>query len=106
MAFGAFILDPKDRTADFMQFDDLFAKGIIIGGEVKAKTMFFDLPGQQHVGGIWKHHSLTDLRLGESPPGVYPEVAVPRVPTLRDSFTIYYGCDQYFVRFTENPDRG
>ena len=104
--FGVFVLDPRDRTADFMQFGDLFAKGIIIGGEVKARTMFFDLPGQQHVGGIWKHHSLTDLRLGESPPGVYPEVPVPRVPTLRDSFTIYYGCDQYFVRFTENPDRG
>jgi len=104
--FSAFVLDPKDRTADFMQFGDLFAKGIIVGGEVKAKTMFFDLPGEQHVGGIWKHHPLTDLRIGESTPGVYPELALPRLPTINDSFTLYYGFDQYLVRFIEESDRG
>ena len=26
--------------------------------------------------------------------------------TLWDSYTLYYGFDQYFVRYTENPDRG
>lgn len=104
--FSGYVMDPQDRTADFMQFGNLFQKGIIVGGEVKAKTKFFGLSGEHHVGGVWKNVSLTNLRFGESPPGVYPEVAVPRVPTLRNSYTIYYGFDQYLVRFTDRPDRG
>ena len=105
-AFSAFVMDPKDRTADFMQFGNLFTQGIIVGGEVKAKTMFFDLPGEQHVGGIWKHNSQLDLAFGGSPPGEFPEIVARGLPTLRDSYTIYYGLDQYVVRFTEKPDRG
>lgn len=104
--FGAYIYDPKDRTADFMRLDDLFAEGIIIGGEVKAKTKFFGLPGQQRVGAIWKHTPLTDLRIGESTPGVYPEVALPLIPTIWDSYTLYYGFDQYLQNFSDESNRG
>ncbi|MFN9370188.1 MAG: carbohydrate porin [Planctomycetia bacterium] len=103
---GMFVMDPKNRTADFMQFGDLFNQGIIIGGEIKVKTRFFDLPGQQHVGAVWKHQQQLDLRFAFTPPGPdsAPGSGGPR--TLWDSWLMYYGFDQYFVRYTDTPDRG
>ncbi len=103
--FSAFVMDATDRTADFFRMDNLFSRGIIVGGEVKARTNFFNLPGEQHVGGMWKHVPLTNLRFQEPPPGVYPEPTVPGFPVLRDSYTLYYGFDQYLARFTDS-DRG
>ena len=35
--------------------------GIIVGGEVKRKTNFFNKPGEHHIGGVWKHLDLPDL---------------------------------------------
>lgn len=103
---SAFVYDPQDRTKDFFRVGDLFSKGIIVGGEVKVKTNFFSLPGEQHVGGLWKHVDLTDLRFNEPPPGVYPEPTVPGFPTLHDSYTIYYGFDQYLQVYSEDTKRG
>ena len=102
----AYVYDPKDRTNEVFRLDDLFSTGIIIGGEVSFKTRFFDRPGDQHVGGIWKHVALTDLRAGFPPPGIYPEPVVAGIPTLNDSYTIYYGFDQYLVTYADNSDRG
>jgi len=104
--FSAFIYDPQDRTKNFFAVDSLFSQGIILGGEVKLKTNFFSLPGEQHVGGIWKHVELTDLRFNEPPPGVYPEPTVPGFPTLWDSYTIYGGFDQYLQVYSEDTKRG
>lgn len=101
-----YIYDPQDRTKDFFRLGDLFSKGVIVGGEVSVNTNFFDRKGEQHVGGMWKHVALTDLRFNEPPPGVYPEPTVPGFPTINDSYTIYYGFDQYFVQFADNPQRG
>ncbi|MCE9534690.1 MAG: carbohydrate porin [Planctomycetes bacterium] len=53
--FSAFVYDPQDRTNVFFRPNDLFSKGVIVGGEVKLKTNFFSLPGEQHIGGMWKH---------------------------------------------------
>lgn len=49
--FSAFIYDPQDRTKNFFALDSLFSQGFIVGGEVKVKTNFFSLPGEQHIGG-------------------------------------------------------
>lgn len=49
--FSAFIYDPQDRTKNFFVLDSLFSLGFIVGGEVKVKTNFFSLPGEQHIGG-------------------------------------------------------
>ena len=104
---SGFIFDPKDRTKDFFNLDDLFAQGIIVGGEVKVNTNFFCLPGEQHIGGIWKHVDLTDLTFAEPPPGDYPYEPVPGFATLSDAYTIYYGFDQYFVEYPgERPGMG
>jgi porin len=104
--FSAYVFDPQDRTREFFKLDDLFSKGVIVGGEVKVKTNFFSLPGEQHVGAMWKHVELTDLRFNEPPPGVYPEPVVPGFPTLKDSYTIYHGFDQYLRVYSEDSKRG
>lgn len=49
---------------------------------------------------------MTDLRFSEPPPGVYPETRVPGFPTLGDSYTIYYGFDQYVRVYSEDTKRG
>lgn len=105
-AVSAFVYDPQNRLADFFRVDDLFSRGVIVGGEVKVKTNFLDLPGQQHVGGLWKHLALTNLAFDEPPPGVYPYQALPGTPTLNDSYTIYYGFDQYLRVYSEETKRG
>ncbi|MFO0806499.1 MAG: carbohydrate porin [Gemmataceae bacterium] len=104
--FSAYVYDPQNRTKDFFRVDDLFSQGVIIGGEVKLKTNFFSLPGQQHVGGMWKHVELTNLAFNEPPPGQYPYQAVAGSPTLWDSYTIYYGFDQYVQTYSEDSKRG
>ncbi len=69
---NVFAYDPKDRTKDFFDIDDLYAQGVILGTEVKANTETFGRPGDVHVGGMWKKVDLTDLQFNEPPPGVYP----------------------------------
>jgi porin len=103
---SAFVLDPKDRTDDFFRIDDLFSDGVIVGGEVKVNTQLMERKGELHIGGLWKHVELTDLRFNEPPPGVYPEPVVPGFPTISDSYTLYMGGDQYLVQFADNPNRG
>ena len=103
---STFVYDPKDRTRDFFNLGDLFAAGVILGGEVKVNTNFFGMTGQQHVGAMWKHVDLTDLRFNEPPPGEYPEPTVPGFPTLSDSWTAYYGFDQYFVESMDQKGKG
>lgn len=89
-----------------MQFGNLFTTGIIVGGEVKVRTKFFGLPGQQHLGAIWKHDAQSDVRYSFGLPGGSAETPAAATPVLWNSYTIYHGFDQYLVRFTEKPDRG
>ena len=102
-----FVYDPQDRTKDFFRLEDLFSEGIIVGGEVKVNTTFFELPGEHHIGGIWKHTDLADLS-AIAPPPEYPyPPAPPSVPSKPDSYTIYYGFDQYLGVFPgERPGLG
>ncbi|MCY2968762.1 MAG: carbohydrate porin [Planctomycetota bacterium] len=101
-----YVRDPQDRTRDVFRLDNMFSEGVIVGTEVKVKTNFFELPGEQHVGGMWKHVALTNLNFAEPPPGVYPEPTVPGFPTLSDSYTVYYGFDQYLVQYAGQKGRG
>ncbi len=103
---SAFVMDPQDRTQEFFNLDDLFSNGVIVGSEIKVNTNFLEKKGEVHVGGMWKHVDLTDLRFNEPPPGVYPEPTVPGFPTLPDSYTLYCGGDQYFVEYGDDAKRG
>lgn len=103
---SAYIYDAKDRTQDFFDLGDLYEKGVIVGGEIKVNTTLLGMPGEQHIGGMWKHVDLTDLRFNEPPPGEYPEPTVPGFATLPDSWTVYYGFDQYLVQFSDENENG
>ena len=101
-----FVYDAKDRTTEFFDLGDLFSTGVIVGSEVKVNTRFFGLPGEQHIGAIWKHHEMTDLSLGAATPGVYPEPTVQGIPTKHDAYTIFYGFDQYLLNWSKDSNRG
>ena len=101
-----YLWDPTDRTADALQLSGLFSKGIIVGTEILFNTNFFELPGEQHFGGVWKHHPLNNLAFSEPPPGVYPEPTNPLSPTLLNSYTLYYGFDQFLVQFSGDKPEG
>jgi porin len=92
-----YVWDPQDRTTDGLNVDGLFSKGIILGSQIKVNTNFFNKPGEHHIGGIWKHVDLIDLSGGVTiPPPSYPyPPAPPEFASISDSFTIYYGFDQY-----------
>ena len=104
-AVSAFVYDPKNRTKDFFNLDDLFANGIIVGGQVNLNTNFFCLPGEHHVGGLWKHVDLIDLGFNEPPPGEYPYPQGGLV-TKPETYTIFYGFDQYVATYGPPDARG
>jgi porin len=101
-----YVWDPTDRTSQGLQLGDIFSKGVIVGGEVMLNSNFFDLAGEHHIGGIWKHHPLNNLAFTEPPPGVYPEPVNPGRPILNNSYTLYYGFDQYLVQYAGAGNSG
>lgn len=103
---NVFAYDPKDRTRDFFDLSDLYDSGVILGTEVKANTEAFGRAGDVHIGGMWKHVDLTDLRFNEPPPGIYPQPVVPGFPTKSDSWTIYSGFDHYLRQYQVGERRG
>jgi porin len=93
-----YVWDPRDRTDAGLNLDGLFSDGIIVGTQWKVNTNLYHKPGEHHVGGIWKHVDLIDLSLASPPANGFPNQTVaPGLPTLSDSYTIYYGFDQYFA---------
>ncbi|MFN7732726.1 MAG: carbohydrate porin [Pirellula sp.] len=102
---GLYVYDPKNRTQDFFEFGDLFADGVIVGTELKLRTEFFQRKGEQHVGGIWKHTDLVDLRFQTYVPGDFSG-GLSSLKTKPDSYTLYYGFDQYLVERADKPGHG
>ena len=94
-ATALYVYDPTDRTQDFFRFKDLFGDGVIVGGQVSVNTKFFAKPGQHHAGFIWKHIDLPDLSFTPPIPAYPYPPNPPGVPTIDDSYTLYYGFDQY-----------
>lgn len=100
------VRDPQDRTTDTVGLDHLFSKGVIVAGEVRLKTNFFGLPGDQHIGGIWKGFDQKDLNFLLSPPPEYPGIEGVSSRTLSQGYTVFYGFDQYVVRYSNDEERG
>lgn len=99
-------MDAKDRTTDVFALGDLFADGVIIRPQVKFRTNFFELPGEQRFGGFYKRLDQTDLRFNQPPPGSYPYPTVPGFPTRRDAYTLDYSFEQYLQLYSEETKRG
>lgn len=99
------VFDADERTTEFMDLGTLFAKGLYVQGEVKVNTRFFDLPGEQHIGFVFKHLDRIVPVLGPAPPGAYPPTPMG-VGTRHDSYTIYYGFDQFLFHYGSDSARG
>ena len=100
------VLDTKDRSTDYFEFDNLYSQGAIVTGQLKVKTNFFCKPGEHHIGGIWKNADLPDLRFFGAPPDYPYPPARPGVPAIGDTYAIYYGFDQYLRVFGKPDARG
>jgi porin len=100
------VRDPEDRTQDTVGLDNLYSKGVIVSGEVRVETNFFGLPGDQHVGGVWKGYDQRNLNFLLSPPPQYPDTRGSASRTLSDGYTVFYGFDQFVVRYSDDAERG
>jgi hypothetical protein len=82
-----------------MDLGDVFATGVLLFGQVKVNTNFLGMPGEQHVGGFYKNADLTDLTFTPNQP-TYPELpAPPGFQTRPETYTIFYGFDQYLATY-------
>jgi porin len=100
------VRDPQDRTTDTVGLDHLFSKGVIVSGEVRLNTNFFGLPGDQHIGGIWKGYDQQNLNFLLSPPPEYPGIEGVSSRTVSQGYTVFYGFDQFVVQYTDDEERG
>jgi len=98
--------DPQNRTTDTVGLSNLYSKGVIVAGEVKLKTNFFGLPGDQHIGGIWKGLDQPNLNFLLSPPSQFPETGGSSSRTLSEGYTVFYGFDQFVVQYSDDEERG
>jgi porin len=103
------IIDPLERSTEFARFNNLFSAGSMMFGQVKFNTNFFQKPGEHHIGGYYKNVNLLDLRFSPIPPTYpYPPAppGAPAFATLDDSYTIFYGFDQYVSTFGSPNQKG
>jgi porin len=100
------VRDPQDRTTDTVGLSNLYSKGVIVAGELSLKTNFFGLPGDQHAGAIWKRFDQRNLNSLLSPPPQYPLTENSSSPTLSQGYTVFYGFDQFVVRYSDDEERG
>jgi porin len=100
------VRDPQDRTTDTVGLNDLYSKGVIVSGEVRLTTNFFGLPGDQHIGGVWKGFDQGNLNFLLSPPSDYPGTGGSSSRTLSQGYTVFYGFDQFVVKYSDDEERG
>ena len=103
------VMDPLERSREFMEFGDLFSRGAIVFGQVQVDTDFFDKPGEQHIGGFYKNVDQIDLTFTPVPPTYpYPPAppGLPQFLTRPETYAIFYGFDQYLATFGPPDARG
>ncbi len=103
------VMDPEDRSTEFLNVNTLFSQGALVFGQVQVDTDFFDMPGEQHAGAFYKNYDELDLRFTTVPPEYPYPPAPPGTPpfaTLPDSYAIFYGFDQYLVTYGPPDARG
>jgi porin len=103
---GLSVIDPLERSTEFMDFGSLFSQGAIVLGQVKVDTDFFNKPGEQHVGGFYKNVDLIDVTFTPLPPQYPYPPAPPGFATRPESWTMFYGFDQYVTTYGPPNARG
>lgn len=104
MAF--LVLDPEESATEFMNFGDLFSTGVGLLGQVQVDTNFFCLPGEQHVGFWYKNVDQIDLTFTPLPPTYPYSPAPPGFASKTDTYSLFYGFDQYVTLYGPPDARG
>jgi porin len=81
-------MNPTD-TADSDGFDELFADGVVVSGEMRVATDWLGTPGHQLIGASWSSRDYVSL--GQDPRIILPNVAINRAS---DSWSVYWNTDQ------------
>ena len=94
------VLNSTDTTQT-SGFDQLFAQGATLNGELRLPTKFFELPGHQLLGGSWSSRDYVAL-------GQDPRIVLPNLPIqpADGSWSLYWNCDQYLKVYSNDPLRG
>jgi len=100
------VLDPQEKTTEFMQFDQLFRTGVGLLGQVQVDTRFFGLPGEQHVGFWYKNVDQIDLAVTPLPPTYPYSEAAPGLAVKTETHSLFYGFDQYVTTYGSPDARG
>jgi len=103
---GISVMDPTERSTDFMELGSIYSRGAIIFSQVQVDTDFFSMPGEHHVGGFYKNSDQIDVTFTPLPP-TYPYApAPPNFQSRSESYTLFYGFDQYLVTYGAPDARG
>lgn len=100
------VIDPQERATEFMRFDELFSTGVGLLGQVQVDTDFFGMPGEQHVGFWWKNVDQIDLTFTPLPPSYPYSPAPPGFASKPDTYSLFYGFDQYVNTYGPPDARG
>jgi porin len=102
--FGA--LSP-DGTADSAGFDELYADGVVLAGELRVGIKPFGLPGHQLVGGTWSSKTFNTLE--QDPRLRLTLIGLPIDVPIRQqsgSWSAYYNFDQFLYTTTADGSEG
>jgi len=98
--FSFTLLNAVD-TADSDGFDELFAEGVAMAGELRLPTQFGGLPGHQLFAATWSSRDFVAL-------GQDPRIVLPNIPIneTSGSWSLYWNFDQYLSVDSTNAKRG
>ena len=100
------VLDPQEKTTDFMQFDQLFRSGVGLLGQIQIDTQFFGKPGEHHAGFWYKNVEQIDLRFTPLPPTYPYSPAPPGFASKSHTYSLFYGFDQYVAMYGAPNSQG
>lgn len=100
------VIDPQEKATEFMQLDQLFATGVGLLGQVQVDTNFFDMPGEHHAGFWYKNVKQIDLTFTPLPPSYPYSQASPGLASKSDTYSLFYGFDQYVSMYGPPDARG
>ncbi|MBA4030251.1 MAG: carbohydrate porin [Planctomyces sp.] len=101
--FSMMIMDPVNHPTT-SGFDDLFANGVSIFGEVNVPVNIANRAGHQQLYFSWSNRDVTALE-----PSAYIDTPIgplPILPKISNSWSLLYAFDQYLVVDPCDPKRG
>lgn len=100
------VVDPRENATNYFEFNNLFSTGVGFLGQVQVDTEFFGLPGEHHAGFWYKNVDQIDLTFTPVPPTYPYSEAPPGFATKTETYSLFYGFDQYVTTYGPPDARG